>query len=66
MTQEFREKEGYRPDIKLEYMDDSGRDLNAKEAFRQLSHRFHGKGSGKRKTEKRMKKVVEDNVSIPV
>lgn len=61
---DFREKEGYKPDIKLEYVDDSGRSLNAKEAFRQLSHRFHGKGSGKRKTEKRYKKLEEEQVSI--
>ncbi|XP_014749544.1 PREDICTED: U4/U6.U5 tri-snRNP-associated protein 1 [Sturnus vulgaris] len=29
-------------------------------AFRQLSHRFHGKGSGKMKTERRMKKLDEE------
>ncbi|KAG5285087.1 hypothetical protein AALO_G00033940 [Alosa alosa] len=34
--------------------------LTPKEAFRQLSHRFHGKGSGKMKTEKRMKKLEEE------
>ena len=28
--------------------------------FRYLSHRFHGKGSGKIKTEKRMKKIMEE------
>ncbi|KAJ8309186.1 hypothetical protein KUTeg_014060 [Tegillarca granosa] len=59
---DFREKEGYKPDVKLEYVDDSGRSLNAKEAFRQLSHRFHGKGSGKRKTEKRNKKLEEEQL----
>lgn len=31
-------------------------------AFRQLSHRFHGKGSGKMKTERRMKKLDEEAV----
>ena len=36
-----------------------GRELDSKEAFRQLSHKFHGKGSGKMKTEKRMKKMLE-------
>ena len=63
MLQDFKEKEGYKPGFKLEYIDDSGRNLNQKEAFRQLSHRFHGKGSGKKKTEKRSKKQEEDNVS---
>ena len=62
MLQDFKEKDGYKPEFKLEYVDDSGRNLNQKEAFRQLSHRFHGKGSGKKKTEKRAKKMDEDNV----
>ncbi|XP_066987949.1 U4/U6.U5 tri-snRNP-associated protein 1 [Macrobrachium rosenbergii] len=57
---EFKEKDGYKPDVKLEYVDDEGRKLNAKEAFRYLSHKFHGKGSGKNKTEKRMKKYNEE------
>uniref|UniRef100_A0A8C5N1L4 U4/U6.U5 tri-snRNP-associated protein 1 n=1 Tax=Leptobrachium leishanense TaxID=445787 RepID=A0A8C5N1L4_9ANUR len=59
-TQDFKEKEGYRPDVKIEYVDETGRKLCPKEAFRQLSHRFHGKGSGKMKTEKRMKKLDEE------
>ena len=60
---DFKEKDGYKPDVKLEYIDDSGRLLSQKEAFRYLSHRFHGKGSGKKKTEKRGKKIEEENVS---
>ncbi|XP_007549677.1 U4/U6.U5 tri-snRNP-associated protein 1 [Poecilia formosa] len=59
-TQEFKEKDSYKPDVKIEYVDESGRKLTPKEAFRQLSHRFHGKGSGKMKTEKRMKKLEEE------
>lgn len=59
-TTDFKDKDGYRPDVKLEYVDDEGRKLNAKEAFRYLSHKFHGKGSGKNKTEKRMKKWNEE------
>ena len=31
---EFKDKDGYKPDVKLEYVDDEGRKLNAKEAFR--------------------------------
>ncbi|KAG0365964.1 hypothetical protein BGZ54_005990 [Gamsiella multidivaricata] len=50
----------YKPDIKLEYIDESGNRLNTKEAFRQLSHAFHGKTSGKMKTEKRMKKLEDE------
>ncbi|CAF2325116.1 unnamed protein product [Rotaria sp. Silwood2] len=59
---DFKEKEHYRPDVKLEYVDEGGRRMNEKEAFRCLSHRFHGKGSGKKKTEKRAKKLVEEEM----
>ncbi|KAM4583936.1 U4/U6.U5 tri-snRNP-associated protein 1 [Odontesthes bonariensis] len=59
-TQEFKDKDSYKPDVKIEYVDESGRRLTPKEAFRQLSHRFHGKGSGKMKTERRMKKLEEE------
>ncbi|XP_033632494.1 U4/U6.U5 tri-snRNP-associated protein 1-like [Asterias rubens] len=57
---EFKEKETYKPDVKLRYHDDHGREINQKEAFRLLSHRFHGKGSGKMKTDKRAKKLLEE------
>lgn len=50
----------YQPDIQLRYVDEFGRHLNKKEAFKQLSHQFHGKGSGKMKTEKRLKKIDEE------
>lgn len=59
---DFKEKDTYKPSFKLEYVDDAGRHMNQKEAFRQLSHRFHGKGSGKKKTEKRQKKVEEEQL----
>lgn len=57
---EFRQDHGYKPSFNLEYYDGSGRKLNEKEAFRELSHKFHGKGSGKLKTFKRMKKLEEE------
>lgn len=56
----FKEKSNYKPEFKLEYVDNKGRNLNQKEAFRLLSHKFHGKGSGKLKTEKRAKKLIEE------
>ena len=56
---QFPEKKNYAPDVKIVYTDNIGRELDSKEAFRQLSHKFHGKGSGKMKTEKRLKKAVE-------
>jgi len=49
--------ENYQPEIKLEYTDKFGRQLNPKEAFRELSHRFHGKPPGKKKTEKELRKI---------
>lgn len=60
---DFKERDNYRPNVKLEYIDDSGRLLNEKEAFRYLSHKFHGKGPGKNKIEKRLKKNEQDGVS---
>lgn len=56
----WKEKTNYKPDIKLEYVDNKGRQMNQKEAFRLLSHKFHGKGSGKLKTEKRSKKLLDE------
>ncbi|KAI9095960.1 SART-1 protein [Phlyctochytrium arcticum] len=50
----------YIPEVKIAYHDDHGRELSTKEAFRQLSHKFHGKSSGKMKTEKRLKKLEDD------
>lgn len=50
--------------MKLEYVDETGRNMTPKEAFRQLSHRFHGKGSGKKKTEKRAKQHEQEQVSF--
>lgn len=61
---DFREKPHFRPAVKLEYVDDDGRPLCPKEAFRYLSHKFHGKGPGKNKQEKRIKKQVQEGVSI--
>ena len=47
----------YKPNVELKYTDEFGRRMNEKEAFKHLSHQFHGKGSGKQKTEKMLKKV---------
>ncbi|CAI7606451.1 unnamed protein product [Penicillium bialowiezense] len=50
----------YKPDVQLRYVDEHGRNMNQKEAFKHLSHQFHGKGSGKMKTEKHLKKIEEE------
>ncbi|KAK8198741.1 hypothetical protein M8818_006608 [Zalaria obscura] len=53
-------RKSYKPDVKLRYNDEFGREMNQKEAFKHLSHMFHGKGSGKQKTEKRLKKIEDE------
>ncbi|RDL40275.1 Uncharacterized protein BP5553_00254 [Venustampulla echinocandica] len=50
----------YKPNVELKYVDDFGRHMNQKEAFKHLSHQFHGKGSGKQKTEKLLKKIEDE------
>lgn len=54
----------YKPDIHLTYTDDSGRKLDTpKESFRYLCHKFHGKGPGKNKIDKRLKQQQNKIVS---
>lgn len=50
----------YKPNVQLKYTDDHGRRLDQKEAFKHLSHQFHGKGSGKGKTEKKLKQIDDE------
>eukprot|EP00250_Pteridium_aquilinum_P002657 c12881_g1_i1 orf=124-2781(-) len=47
-------------EILLDRVDEFGRVMTPKEAFRKLSHKFHGKGPGKMKQEKRMKQYEEE------
>lgn len=50
----------YKPNVELKYVDEFGRHMDQKEAFKHLSHQFHGKGSGKGKTDKHLKKIEEE------
>lgn len=50
----------YKPDVKLIYTDEFGRSMNQKEAFKHLSHQFHGKTSGNQKHELRLKKIAAE------
>ena len=50
----------YKPNFRLSYSDEFGREVDRVEAFKNLSHQFHGKGSGKQKTEKRLKKIKDE------
>ncbi|GMM37345.1 hypothetical protein DASC09_046700 [Saccharomycopsis crataegensis] len=42
----------YNPEIKITYTDDNNNVLNPKEAYKHLSHKFHGKGPSKQKQAK--------------
>lgn len=54
---EVKDPEDYKPEINLEYTDDAGRKLETpKEAFRHMCYKFHGKGPGKNKIDKRLRK----------
>jgi U4/U6.U5 tri-snRNP-associated protein 1 len=57
MSESFKD---YKPDVNIVYHDEFGRELTPKEAWKALSHRFHGKGSGKAKTEKRLKRIADE------
>ncbi|KAK9463983.1 SART-1 protein [Lipomyces oligophaga] len=57
---EQRRFKDYKPDVKIEYKDEFGRSMSTKEAFKHLSHQFHGKGAGKQKTEKKLKRIAEE------
>ena len=47
----------YDPKVLLSYKDQLGNKLNTKEAFKYLSHRFHGTGPGRGKFMKKLKKT---------
>ena len=62
LDQQFRRE--YKPSFELRYTDEHGRSMNQKEAFKQMSHMFHGKGSGKGKTEKRLKRIEDEKKEL--
>jgi len=51
-------------DVKIEHRDEFGRKLTQKEAFRQLNYHFHGFGPGKKKQEKRLKEMEQQNRAL--
>uniref|UniRef100_A0A0N5AQA4 U4/U6.U5 tri-snRNP-associated protein 1 n=1 Tax=Syphacia muris TaxID=451379 RepID=A0A0N5AQA4_9BILA len=55
----FPEKTDYKPDIQITYIDERGREMESKDAFRVLSWKFHGKGPGKKQVEKRQAKLLK-------
>ncbi|KZV88906.1 hypothetical protein EXIGLDRAFT_163275 [Exidia glandulosa HHB12029] len=55
-----RHFDNYKPDIHIVYHDEFGRELGMKEAWKALSHRFHGKMPGRMKQEKRLKRIADE------
>ncbi|KAL8292629.1 hypothetical protein RQP46_001241 [Phenoliferia psychrophenolica] len=56
----MRAFDNYKPVVNITYHDEFGRDQTPKEAWKQLSHNFHGHGGGSKKTEKRLKKIADE------
>lgn len=50
--------------ITLSYRDTNGTELTPKEAFRHLSHRFHGKQPGKKKQAKRAAAYAKEGMQL--
>lgn len=46
--------------VRLNYTDEYGRELTAKEAFRLMCHKFHGKGPSKNKRETRLRRELRE------
>uniref|UniRef100_A0A0N4Z4P7 U4/U6.U5 tri-snRNP-associated protein 1 n=1 Tax=Parastrongyloides trichosuri TaxID=131310 RepID=A0A0N4Z4P7_PARTI len=57
----FEEKVNYNPQINISYADSKGRELDPKQAFRELSWKFHGKAPGKKQTEKRLARYERED-----
>ncbi|GIX61510.1 SART-1 family protein [Babesia caballi] len=51
-------------DIALHYIDEYGRRMTPKEAFRKMSWRFHGKGPGLNKQERKIKRLERERLSM--
>lgn len=57
----------YQPVVSdLEYYDDQGKPLSSKEAYKELSHKFHGNAPSKKKKEKQAKKAQSVQEQQPV
>lgn len=54
----------YKPVINIEYRDEAGRLLSTKEAYKHMSHHFHGKGPGKGRVEKQLKRDEEEKKNM--
>ncbi|ORY87060.1 SART-1 family-domain-containing protein [Protomyces lactucae-debilis] len=53
----------YKPKVELKYVDDFGRNMSQKKAFKHLSHQFYGKDSGSGKTAKKLAKIEKEKLA---
>lgn len=58
-----RQRERAEDIVSIEHVDEYGRILDAKDAYRQMSYKFHGKGPGKNKRERLLRKMVVEKAS---
>uniref|UniRef100_A0A7S0JG55 SART-1 family protein n=1 Tax=Calcidiscus leptoporus TaxID=127549 RepID=A0A7S0JG55_9EUKA len=58
------EEHADKSDVTLQYYDEYGRKMTQKQAFRQLSWKFHGKMPSKRRREKRMHEVEKQMTEL--
>ncbi|KAJ1661305.1 hypothetical protein GGF38_003728, partial [Coemansia sp. RSA 25] len=66
-AREYEERmRDYKPQVTLEYVDETGRQLTTKEAYKQLSHAFHGHYSGKNKIDKVMAKRENERKQLEI
>ncbi|GBE58770.1 SART-1 family protein [Babesia ovata] len=63
IIEEKRDLSDVGKDITLHYMDEYGRRLTPKEAFRKISWSFHGKGPGLNKQERKIKRMERERLS---
>ena len=61
-----KDKQYAQREVNLEYRDKHGRLLTRHEAFRELCYQFHGKGSGKRKEEKKLQQIAMEQAEARV
>jgi U4/U6.U5 tri-snRNP-associated protein 1 len=50
----------FKPSFEIKYTDEHGRTLNRREAWKQLSYSFHGRGSGPAAVDRRLKRIEQE------
>lgn len=50
----------YKPDIEIKYHDEFGRQLSQHDAWKKLSHQFHGKAPGQKKQNQRLQRIENE------